>query len=70
MGEIRPGDQVLSELGEPCTVTYAAPVLHGEDCYRVTFDDGSSLVASGAHEWAAEDNRARSRRGRQGITSA
>jgi len=70
MGDVRPGTRLLSETGEPCTVTYLSPVLTAEDCYRVTFDDGSRLTASGGHEWAAEDNNARMRRNSRGITSA
>ncbi len=63
MGDLRPGDALLDECGAPCAVVSVGDVLLGEDCYRVAFDDGSSIVASGDHEWVAEDHLARSRRG-------
>lgn len=70
MGEVAPGDYVISEAGEPARVTYTSPVLLGEDCWRVTFDDGSSVVASGGHEWVAEDHLHRARRNDKGLWSA
>lgn len=63
MGEIQVGDALFDEYGAPCSVLRIGEVLLGEDCYRVTFDDRSSIVASGDHEWVAENYRARSRRG-------
>lgn len=69
MGDVRAGDRLLDEAGSPCTVTHVGPVLGDEDCWRVTFDDGTHVVASGSHEWAAEDHRARGWRSRRGMWS-
>jgi replicative DNA helicase len=58
MGELRVGDQVLDETGRPCRVTYCSPVYRSRPCYRVTFDDGSSLIADADHQWWAAFDRA------------
>ncbi len=51
MGEIKPGDVIFSEKGEPTEVTYVTPVFHERDCYRIEFDDGSEIIADGVHRW-------------------
>jgi len=58
MADVRPGDFVLDETGAPCRVDYASPVFVGHRCYRVTFDDGSGVVADAGHRWLAYDARA------------
>lgn len=54
MGDLRPGDRVIGGDGKPCTVTYVSDVHH-LDCYRLTFQDGSTLVADGDHRWRVWD---------------
>ena len=54
IGELRPGDEVFDECGAPVEVVDTTAVFLNEDCYRVTFDDGSSIVASGNHQWRVE----------------
>jgi len=59
------GDQVFDERGVPCRVTYTSPVFTDHRCYRVRFDDGSSVVADAGHRWLAYDFPAwKSHRGR------
>lgn len=55
LGEIRTGDQVFDRHGNLTEVTYITPVFEQRDCYRITFDDGSSVVADGVHRWAVCD---------------
>jgi replicative DNA helicase len=55
MGTLRVGDQVFDEGGRPCTVRYVSPVFTGHRCYRVSFDDGSALVADAGHRWLSYD---------------
>jgi replicative DNA helicase len=55
MGEITAGMSVLDARGRPCTVTWASPVQHERRCYRVEFDDGSSIVADADHQWFSYD---------------
>jgi replicative DNA helicase len=58
MGDLRVGDQVFDEQGKPCHVTYVSPVWR-RDCYRLTFEDGATLVADGDHRWVTMDTAAR-----------
>ena len=55
---------VFDEIGAPCTVTVVHPVLLGRDCYRITFSDGSSVVADADHLWqtSTKAERAAARR--------
>lgn len=51
MAEIEPGDFVFDETGAPTKVVAESGVLHPGECFKLTFSDGSSVVASGTHEW-------------------
>lgn len=65
MGDLRPGDVVFDENGNPTTVTAAHPIAIARDCYRLTFDDGSEIEADAQHLWhtfTAADLSAMSRR--------
>ena len=53
MGELRVGDSVLDDRGQPCTVTYVTPIQLDRVCYEVEFDDGSVIVADADHQWLA-----------------
>ena len=50
MGALDVGDVVFDERGEPCNVVGKSAV-HFEETYRVTFSDGSEIVAGGNHQW-------------------
>jgi hypothetical protein len=50
VGEIKPGDVLFGSDG-PVAVLYVTPVYVGRPCYRVTFQDGTSLVADEGHLW-------------------
>jgi DNA segregation ATPase FtsK/SpoIIIE-like protein len=54
MGDIRVGDQVFDERGQPCTVIATTPVMHGRPCYEVEFSDGTVIVADAEHLWQTE----------------
>lgn len=54
MGALEDGDEIFDENGKPCRVLKAHPVLYGHKCYRVGFDDGSSIVADAGHLWRTE----------------
>ena len=55
MGDIACGDEVLDSHGRPCRVTFATPVMLDHQCYEVSFDDGSTIVADADHQWFAYD---------------
>ncbi|QOH55247.1 LAGLIDADG family homing endonuclease [Rhodococcus rhodochrous] len=50
MGELETGDWVFGTEG-PVRISAAKPVSTEHDCYRVTFSDGTSVVASAGHLW-------------------
>lgn len=58
MGEVQVGDYLLSDQGAPCAVTFATPVQLNRECYLVTFDDSSTLVADADHQWFVYDHAA------------
>lgn len=51
MGAVRVGDLLLGSDGRSCTVTETSEI-HERDCYRVTFDDRSSVVCDDEHLWS------------------
>lgn len=59
MGELAVGDKVFDEQGKICNVVAATEVLQNRPCYRVTFSDGSVLVADENHQWQTESKKAR-----------
>ncbi|HEY3993642.1 MAG TPA: protein kinase, partial [Ktedonobacteraceae bacterium] len=53
MGDLKVGDLVFDEQGQPTLVTAAFDIMHNRPCYEVLFSDGSSLIADAEHEWAS-----------------
>lgn len=51
MAAIHPGDYVFGADGRPVRVLVESEVFVGKRCYRVSFSDGSSVVASEDHVW-------------------
>ncbi len=68
MGEINVGDQVFGRDGLPATVSAVAPIHLGRDCYKVTFNDRTSVVADADHVWAAMDRNTKRRAERHYTT--
>ena len=54
MGEIQVGDRVFDENGKPCAVVALSAIDDTEQCYRITFRDGSYIDAGENHLWDAE----------------
>ncbi|MBE7508496.1 MAG: terminase [Planctomycetia bacterium] len=55
MGDIDEGDLVFDENGLPTLVTHAYVVQHVRPCYRVSFSDGTSIIADADHLWTVDD---------------
>ena len=53
MGALAAGDVIFGSTG-PVRVSVAKPVSLDHDCYRVTFADGTSVVASAGHLWQSK----------------
>lgn len=51
MGELSPGDKVFDESGAITSVTHVTPTMFNHDCYRITFDDQTHIVADAEHRW-------------------
>ena len=49
-GELRPGSKVFAVDGTVTTVTDIRDEVL-EDCYRITFRDGSTIICTGGHRW-------------------
>ena len=54
MGELAVGDMVFDEQGKPCHVVAKSAVADTEQAYRLTFRDGTSIVAGERHLWNIE----------------
>ena len=59
MGDLRRGDLVFDQAGEPCRVVDTSEVLLGRPCREVCFSDGHRIVADLQHEWLTCDKNAR-----------
>lgn len=59
MGELAPGDIVYAPDGMPTEVEWVSQIHHDRPCYRITFDDGTTVVADAEHEWVTQDLRQR-----------
>ncbi|WP_343118966.1 hypothetical protein, partial [Clostridioides difficile] len=57
MGDIAVGDQVKGVNGEWVNVVGKSPVHTGRTCYRVTLNDGRSVVCDEGHLWTVSDRR-------------
>lgn len=51
MGQVQVGDEVYDQHGKPTRVTFKSPVFLENDCYRVTWSDGETVVADADHRW-------------------
>jgi hypothetical protein len=50
-GDLKTGDTVFGGDGRPCRVLKAFPTMLDKTCYKVTFSDGTSVVADAEHLW-------------------
>jgi hypothetical protein len=51
MGEVAVGDRIIGASGRPVRVLKVTDIAERRHCYRVTFRDGTSVVASAGHLW-------------------
>jgi deoxycytidine triphosphate deaminase len=71
IAEIQPGDVVFDEDGFPCVVLNATPPMQGRPCRRVSFSDGTTVVADAEHLWRtiAKRDREHGRRETRVVTT-
>lgn len=53
LADVEVGDELFGSDGHPTTVLGLTPIAESRPCYRVTFNDGTSLVADAGHLWWA-----------------
>ncbi len=51
MGNLQIGDYVLGRDGLPTKVTFVTSVQYNRSCYKITFEDGESVIADAEHQW-------------------
>lgn len=51
MAEVCPGDTVFDEYGKQCSVVACTETMLAHRCYRVSFSDGTSVIADAGHLW-------------------
>ncbi len=54
MEDLKIGDVVFDECGQPCHVTAKSDIDTEETAYRLTWRDGSEIIASAKHPWCVE----------------
>ena len=59
MGEVRVGDTLFDERGQPCRVIWAGEPLLGKPCYAVCFSDGHRIIADAEHLWWVDSRQQR-----------
>jgi predicted phage terminase large subunit-like protein len=67
-GDLKDGDTVFDERGNPCRVVCAHAITMPVTAYRVTFSDGQTIDADGNHLWTTLTHRSRKQMTRHGIT--
>lgn len=55
MGQAKRGDWLLDENGRSVQVAGVSPIHLHRKCFRVEFDNGSSIVADAEHKWTVEE---------------
>lgn len=51
MRELQIGDQIIDDQGKPTKVVQQSPIFKNQKCYKVFFDNQSSVICSEDHLW-------------------
>jgi len=70
MKDVGVGDYVFGDDGKPARVTFATEVMHNHKCYKLTFSDGSEIIADAEHQWTVENKKFRKNRARAKNTAS
>lgn len=54
MGDVQVGQVLFDDSGSPCNVV-AVSGMSSRPCFRLTFDDGTTVVADDVHRWVTFD---------------
>src|SRR3990167_6574925 len=59
LSDIRDNNTIYDEAGNECKVIKAHDILFNRNCYKLEFDDGSTIIADEDHKWFVYDRRNR-----------
>jgi deoxycytidine triphosphate deaminase len=59
MDDLKPGDLVFNERGEPTAIVATTAPMLGRPCRELTFSDGQRIVADADHQWVTVDKNGR-----------
>lgn len=54
MKDLRVGDYVLGADGKPTKITDVTDIMRGNECFRITFSTGESIISDGDHLWEVQ----------------
>lgn len=63
MFDVKVGDMVYAPDGYPTKVTFKSEIYTDHKCYRLTFSDGTTIVADENHKWKVSNVKAFSQKG-------
>jgi len=63
IGQVKQGDIVFDECGKQTSVIGLSPIYINRKCYRISFDDGSQIIADGEHKWSVMEQGKRTAKG-------
>lgn len=59
MRDIQIGDELFDNQGNICHVMTKSEIFYGHDCYKITFDNDTIIVADANHRWYVQDKKQR-----------
>lgn len=59
VGDIKEGDYVFDQDGNPTLVEYVTDVMYGHTCYEVVFSDGNRVKVDAGHLWETSTKKSR-----------
>lgn len=65
MADIKVGDLVFDENGQQVVVAEVTDPMYGHTCYKVSFNDGTQIIADAEHLWTVETKSIRKNNSRR-----
>jgi hypothetical protein len=57
MGELKQGDVIFDEKGNPTTVLITHPIKYDAETYKITFSTGETIIANADHNWWTQSKK-------------
>lgn len=68
MEDLQIGDKVFDDKGKICNVITKSEIFYDHDCYKITFENGSSIICDAEHRWKVQENRQRRKGSKQSYS--